>query len=163
MYNSQLDHITLNFQHSADGGFIMKIEINRNSNIPINQQIYENIADRIRSGGVSEDERLPSVRALAKQLGVSVLTVVRVYALLEKNELIERIQGKGTFVKANITSEDKENNKKNNFEWQLSVLDYLPRTQFGTYYGSFENCFSFLLQRFVHLYFRIDIWRKKSI
>lgn len=143
MYNSQLDHITLNFQHSADGGFIMKIEINRNSNIPINQQIYENIADRIRSGGLSEDERLPSVRALAKQLGVSVLTVVRVYALLEKNELIERIQGKGTFVKANITSEDKENNKKNNFEWQLSVLDYLPRTQFGTHYGSFENCFQF--------------------
>lgn len=121
----------------------MKIEINRNSNIPINQQIHENIADRIRSGALSEGERLPSVRTLAKQLGISLLTAVRVYDLLEKNELIERIQGKGTFVNTKIPSENKENNEKNNFEWQLSVLDYLPRTQFGAHYGSFENCIQF--------------------
>lgn len=121
----------------------MKIEINRNSNIPINQQIYENIADRIRSGALLEDERLPSVRTLAKQLGISLLTVVRVYDLLEKNELIERIQGKGTFVKTKIPLDDKGSNEKNNFKWQLSVLDYLPRTQFGAYYGSFEKCIQF--------------------
>lgn len=91
---------------------MMKIEINRQSTIPINQQIYENIADRIRSGTLPENERLPSVRALAKQVEISLLTVVRVYDLLEKNELIERIQGKGTFVKTKISSDDKGTNKK---------------------------------------------------
>ncbi|GIN63799.1 GntR family transcriptional regulator [Robertmurraya siralis] len=121
----------------------MKIEINRNANIPINQQIYENIADRIRSGALSEGEHLPSVRSLAKQLGISLLTVVRVYDLLEEKDLIERVQGKGTFVKNKLLIDATERNVKNNFDWQLSVLDYLPRTQFGAHYGSFENCIQF--------------------
>lgn len=121
----------------------MRIEINRNSHISINQQIYENISDRIRSGTLIEEERLPSVRGLAKQLGVSFLTIVRVYDLLEKNELIIRIQGKGTFVKTSSFSKSKVDEEENNFQWQISIPDYLPRKQFATYYDSFENSIQF--------------------
>jgi DNA-binding transcriptional MocR family regulator len=124
---------------------MLKIELKRNAGIPIVQQIYENIADRIRSGSIQEEERLPSVRSLAKQLGVSFLTIVRAYDLLDKNGLIVRIQGKGTFVKASSPKSHKKSEERNSFHWQLSILDYLPRAQFSTHYNSSENSIQFSL------------------
>jgi len=77
----------------------LDIEINRDSTIPLHLQIFENISDRIRSGVLSDTEQLPSMRALADKLGVSLMTVVKVYENLENNQLIVCIQGKGSFVK----------------------------------------------------------------
>ncbi|MCY1106058.1 GntR family transcriptional regulator [Shouchella clausii] len=63
----------------------MKIEINRHSDIPIAQQIQENIADRIRSNLLEEGSKLPSVRKLAEQTGVSLMTANKAYNHLDTN------------------------------------------------------------------------------
>ncbi|WP_010273371.1 MocR-like pyridoxine biosynthesis transcription factor PdxR [Paenibacillus senegalensis] len=76
----------------------MKLTINRNSPIPLVEQIHNGIADRILSGYFAKGARLPSVRQLSKQLQVSPVTVVHALELLEAEKLINRIQGKGTFV-----------------------------------------------------------------
>ncbi|WP_338422690.1 winged helix-turn-helix domain-containing protein, partial [Bacillus atrophaeus] len=63
--------------------------------------MYENLSDRIRSGILNEEKCLPSIREMSKNLEVSFLTVVKAYDLLEQNNLVKRVQGKGTFVKWN--------------------------------------------------------------
>src|SRR5690606_19244763 len=76
----------------------MKIELNRKAKIPLSKQIYQEISDRILSGYFPSGSRLPSVRKLAKELSVSPVTVMEAFELLTKDQLISRIQGKGTFV-----------------------------------------------------------------
>lgn len=76
----------------------MKLTLNRNSPIPLVEQIYNGISDRILSGYFAKGARLPSVRQLSKELQVSPVTVVHALELLEADKLIDRIQGKGTFV-----------------------------------------------------------------
>lgn len=111
----------------------MNIEIRKSSDIPIFKQVANNIADRIRSGTLTENERLPSVRGLAEQLNISFLTVLKSYQLLEEVELVKIVQGKGTFINGN-RDEEKTKATIETFDWQLSVFDYLPRTQFGSHY-----------------------------
>lgn len=89
----------------------MKIEINRHSDIPIAQQIQENIADRIRSNLLEEGSKLPSVRKLAEQTGVSLMTANKAYNHLEKQGLIEKVQGLGTYVRKNSRTSKTENEK----------------------------------------------------
>lgn len=109
----------------------MKIEINRHSDIPIAQQIQENIADRIRSNLLEEGSKLPSVRKLAEQTGVSLMTANKAYNHLEKQGLIEKVQGLGTYVRKNSRTSKTENEKKLlSYDWQLTVTDYLPRAQY---------------------------------
>ncbi|MCG8399934.1 winged helix-turn-helix domain-containing protein, partial [Bacillus atrophaeus] len=50
---------------------------------------------------LNEEKCLPSIREMSKNLEVSFLTVVKAYDLLEQNNLVKRVQGKGTFVKWN--------------------------------------------------------------
>lgn len=78
----------------------MKVIISSNSDLPIYLQIVNQIKDEILSGKMKENEMLPSMRALAKELGISFITTKRSYEELEKQGLINTIPGKGCFVSA---------------------------------------------------------------
>lgn len=70
------------------------------SRIPIYEQLYNNIVHLILKGVLSENEQLPSVRALAKQLSVNPNTVQKAYQELERNRFIYTVAGRGNFVAA---------------------------------------------------------------
>lgn len=109
----------------------MKIDLNRNSTISLSKQIYQSISDRISSGLLEKGSKLPSVRNLSKTLKVSMVTVVKAYSMLEKDNFISTIQGKGTYVQSEKPLINKDNNTDlNSLDWQLSIPDYLPRAQF---------------------------------
>ncbi|MDO4357781.1 MAG: GntR family transcriptional regulator [Clostridia bacterium] len=76
----------------------MQILIRNASGQPIYEQIYRQIRDQILSGTLAEGELLPSIRALAKDLRISVITTKRAYDELEKDGLIVTVAGKGCFV-----------------------------------------------------------------
>lgn len=78
----------------------MKLKINNQSDVPIYQQIYEQIKDYILRNEITENEQLPTMRHLAKEMRISVVTTKRVYDELERDGLIYSIQGKGSFVAA---------------------------------------------------------------
>ena len=78
----------------------MKVIISSNSDLPIYLQIVNQIKEEILSGKIKENEMLPSMRALAKELGISFITTKRSYEELEKQGLINTIPGKGCFVSA---------------------------------------------------------------
>ena len=78
----------------------MKVIISSNSDLPIYLQIVNQIKDEMLSGKIKENEMLPSMRALAKELGISFITTKRSYEELEKQGLINTIPGKGCFVSA---------------------------------------------------------------
>ena len=76
----------------------MKIIIKNGSAVPIYEQIKNAIRDEILKGNLSSGEKLPSVRNLARELSISILTVKKAYDELESEGLIESRQGLGTFV-----------------------------------------------------------------
>lgn len=76
----------------------MKIIISNASSDPIYMQILTQIRQSILSGELIAGESLPSIRQLAKDLQVSVITTKRVYEELEKEKLIDSVVGKGCFV-----------------------------------------------------------------
>lgn len=65
---------------------------------PIYQQIYTQIKHQILSGQLQEGDLLPSIRALSKDLRISVITTKRAYDELEKENLIYTVAGKGCYV-----------------------------------------------------------------
>lgn len=77
----------------------MKIIILNTAGIPIYEQIKEQIKTAIYSGELEEGEALPSIRQLAKDLKISVITTTRAYNDLEQEGFIANVQGKGCFVK----------------------------------------------------------------
>lgn len=76
----------------------MKIILSNQSEFPIYRQIFEQIVEQIQSGVVPEGTILPSIRGLAKDLGVSVITTTRAYNELESEGYIVSRQGKGSVV-----------------------------------------------------------------
>ncbi|MBQ7991523.1 MAG: GntR family transcriptional regulator [Solobacterium sp.] len=76
----------------------MKILINNKSGQPIYEQILTQIRDQIISGDLKEEESLPSIRSLAKDLRISVITTKRAYEELERDGFIYTLPGKGSFV-----------------------------------------------------------------
>lgn len=76
----------------------MKIIINNSSMQPIYEQILGQIKNYIMHGELKEEEMLPSVRSLAKDLRVSALTVKKAYDTLEQEGFIITVHGKGSFV-----------------------------------------------------------------
>ena len=76
----------------------MKIIIQNSSDVPIYQQIYEQIKASILSAELHEEELLPSIRQLSRELKVSVITTTRAYTDLEKDGYIMIVQGKGCYV-----------------------------------------------------------------
>jgi GntR family transcriptional regulator len=76
----------------------MKIVISNASPDPIYEQITRQIKAQIISGGLFEGEPLPSIRRLAQELQISVITTKRAYEELEKEGFIDTVEGKGSFV-----------------------------------------------------------------
>jgi GntR family transcriptional regulator len=76
----------------------MKILISNSSNEPIYEQISSQIKAMILKGDLIEGDMLPSIRGLAKDLQISVITTKRAYDELEREGFIESVQGKGSFV-----------------------------------------------------------------
>lgn len=76
----------------------MKIVISNNSKEPIYEQIKRQIKESILRGDLKENELLPSIRQLAKDLQISVITTKRAYDDLEQEGFIVSVVGKGSFV-----------------------------------------------------------------
>lgn len=76
----------------------MKIIIKNGSPVPIYEQISNAIRDEILKENLKAGEKLPSVRVLARELSISILTVKKAYDELENEGFIESRQGLGTFV-----------------------------------------------------------------
>lgn len=90
----------------------MQLYIDNRSGAPIYDQIYSQIKDAILSGQVDEGEALPSIRALAKDLRISVITTKRAYDELENEGFIYTLPGKGCFVAERSTELLREENLK---------------------------------------------------
>ena len=78
----------------------MKIIINTSLMVPIYEQITDQIKTLIRNGELKENDNLPSVRALSKELKISALTVKKAYDYLESEGFTITVHGKGTYVAA---------------------------------------------------------------
>lgn len=76
----------------------MEIIIKNSNDQPIYEQIYAQIRDMILTGILSEGEMLPSIRGLAKDLRISVITTKRAYDELERAGYVNTVGGKGCFV-----------------------------------------------------------------
>ncbi len=81
----------------------MKIIINSSSMVPIYEQIMDQIKAQITAGDLKENDILPSVRTLAKDLKISALTVKKAYDNLEQEGYTVTVHGKGTYVAAAST------------------------------------------------------------
>ncbi|HHV46734.1 MAG TPA: GntR family transcriptional regulator [Tissierellia bacterium] len=76
----------------------MRIIISNSSDEPIYEQITKQIKEQILKGELKEGDLLPSIRGLARDLQISVITTKRAYEELEREGFIETVQGKGSFV-----------------------------------------------------------------
>lgn len=90
----------------------MKIIIKNGSPVPIYEQIKNAIRDEILKENLKAGEKLPSVRALARELSISILTVKKAYDELESEGFIESRQGLGTFVGEDDPSLRREEKQK---------------------------------------------------
>lgn len=86
----------------------MEIIISNASDKPIYEQIASQIKGKIMSGELLPGDLLPSMRLLAKELRISVITTKRAYSDLEKEGFIETVTGKGSFIAAQNTNLIKE-------------------------------------------------------
>lgn len=77
----------------------MRIVLSYQSSIPIYEQIKEQIKASILSGELAEGMQLPSIRQLARDLKVSVITTTRAYSDLELEGFLQTVPGKGSYVK----------------------------------------------------------------
>lgn len=91
----------------------MNILIDNKSGTPIYDQIYSQIKGQIISGALKQDELLPSIRGLAKDLRISFITTKRAYEELEKEGFIYTLPAKGCYVEPkNVELLREENLKK---------------------------------------------------
>lgn len=96
----------------------MKIVVSNSSKQPIYEQITYQIKEQIIKGILNEGTVLPSIRNLAKELQVSVITTKRAYEELERDGYIHTVQGRGTFI-ANQNLEDIKDKKYKMIEEDL--------------------------------------------
>ena len=80
----------------------MKIVISNTVNMPIYEQVVNQIRDAVINGELKAGEGMPSIRVLAKELAVSVITTKRAYEELEKEGVIESVPGRGFYRKSYV-------------------------------------------------------------
>jgi len=105
----------------------MTILINNKNGQPIYEQIYTQIKTQIISGNLQTDEALPSIRNLAKDLRISVITTKRAYDELEKEGFVYTVPGKGCFVAPKNTQLLREENLKK-IEKHMQSIRFLAAT-----------------------------------
>ena len=99
--------------HRINRGDDVNILIDNKSGTPIYDQIYSQIKSQIISGALKQDELLPSIRGLAKDLRISFITTKRAYEELEKEGFIYTLPAKGCYVAPkNVELLREENLKK---------------------------------------------------
>ena len=79
----------------------MDIIISGDSTIPLYEQIMRQLKEQILQGKLAQGSILPSIRVLAKELKVSIITIKRTYEELEREGFVEILPGKGTYVSMN--------------------------------------------------------------
>lgn len=109
----------------------MKIIISNNSSVPIYEQIKNMIKDQILSGELESDSPLPSIRMLAKDIRISVMTIKKAYDELEEEGFIVTRQGKGSFVAPTNLEFLKEQKQKEIEEYINKIVDISTQYQIG--------------------------------
>ena len=101
----------------------MLILIDNKSGAPIYDQIFTQIKGHILSGELTQDEALPSIRGLAKDLRISVITTKRAYEELERAGFLYTVPGKGSFVAAKNKELLREEHLKKIEEHMTAIAD----------------------------------------
>ena len=101
----------------------MRIIISNSSSTPIYEQIKDAIINQIMDGELKEDEALPSIRVLAQDIKISVMTIKKAYDELESEGYIVSRQGKGTFVAPKNSELVKEQAQKDIEKYLEKMID----------------------------------------
>ena len=101
----------------------MKLVISNSSSVPIYEQIKNAIIEQIMSGELEENEALPSIRSLAQEIKISVMTIKKSYDELEKEGYIVSRHGKGTFVAPKNMELLKEQKQKEIETYLSKIID----------------------------------------
>ena len=101
----------------------MKMIISNSSSVPIYLQIKNSIIEQIMSDELVEDEMIPSIRSLARDIKISVMTIKKAYDELEKEGYIISRQGKGTFVAPKNMELAREKAQKDIENYVLKILE----------------------------------------
>jgi GntR family transcriptional regulator len=120
---TQLLILYILYIYSRKGVRILDIIISNSSNQPIYDQIYSQIKNLIISGKLKEGESLPSIRSLAKDLRISVITTKRAYDELERDGFIYTVAGKGCFVAEKNVELIREENLKRIEEYMMKIAE----------------------------------------
>lgn len=115
--------VYVQYDNRGDG---LDIIISNASNQPIYEQIYLQIKSNIISGALNEGELLPSIRSLAKDLRISVITTKRAYDELEKDGYIHTVAAKGCFVAPKNTELIREEHLKQIEEHMRKIIELAP-------------------------------------
>lgn len=122
----------------------MRIIINNSIMVPIYEQITDQIKTLIRNGELKENDNLPSVRALAKELKISALTVKKAYDNLETEGFTATIHGKGTYILATNKELLLEEQKK---ELEMDLEKAIQKgKRFGISNEDIRNLFELILE-----------------
>lgn len=98
------------------------MKILQNSGVPIYQQIAAQFQEDILTGKLKQGEYLPSIRGLAKELRISVITTMKAYEELEKQGLVTAVQGKGYYVNAQDSEMLKEQHMRKMEEHLMDAI-----------------------------------------
>ncbi len=101
----------------------MKMIISNSSSVPIYEQIKNQIIEQIMNEELKEDDILPSIRTLAKDIKISLMTIKKAYDQLEREGYVKSIGGKGTFVAPKNTGLAIERAKKDIEEYMSKAID----------------------------------------
>lgn len=108
MYIDNIYTLYTDIHSVLNRGDKLNINVSNSSTIPLYEQIQNQIKAQILSGCLTPGEGLPSIRSLAKELKVSIITTKRAYEELEKEGFLQTVAGKGTFVAQQNTERLKE-------------------------------------------------------
>ena len=98
----------------------MEIFLQLRSKVPIYEQIVTQVRQLIMSGALKDGDPIPSMRALAKTLQVSVITVQKAYEDLQRKGLIESLAGRGTFIRVPNMDDVRQ-------EYRLAIQDHVEK------------------------------------
>ena len=120
----------------------MEIIISNSDKRPIYEQITSQIKNMIINGTLQEGYALPSIRLLAKELRISVITTKRAYEDLERDGFIETVQGKGSFVASKNTEFLKEENLRLAEQYLQKAVEIAKSS--GIEYGELKDILNIL-------------------
>lgn len=101
----------------------MKMIISNSSSVPIYEQIKNSIIEQIMNDELQEDEAIPSIRNLAQDIKISVMTIKKAYDELEQEGYIISRQGKGTFVAPKNSELAKDKAQKEIEDYITKIVD----------------------------------------